>query len=218
MAAPNLQLRRERQLRGWSQAYLAEEIGAPGDYYISRWERGEVLPSPLYQQKLCELFGKTAEELGFLQVVDEPSLPEMRRSDEGPRFPSAVAKAQIGAIGNPFTYGNPISDPKRFFGRRHEVQQVFSRLRNAEFESSSLVGERRIGKTSLLKYLAHPLVPQSYGLDPDKYLFVYVDLQVVDEQTTPVRLWHWLLRRMASCCSDHQVKQLLEKLLQTQSI
>ena len=51
---------------------------------------------------------------------------------------------------NPFTYGNPISEPARFFGREREVGQVFSRLRNDEFESSSLVGDRRIGKTSLL--------------------------------------------------------------------
>ena len=52
--------------------------------------------------------------------------------------------------GNPFTYGNPISDPQRFIGRRREVEQIYSRLLNPEFESSSIVGERRTGKTSLL--------------------------------------------------------------------
>lgn len=66
MPTPNTLLRRERQLRGWSQTYLAQQIGVQ-DYYISRWERGDVIPSPYYQQKLCELFGKTAEELGMLQ-------------------------------------------------------------------------------------------------------------------------------------------------------
>ena len=89
---------------------------------------------------------------------------------------------------NPFTYGNPISDPARFFGREREIEQVFSRLRNAEFESSSLVGERRIGKTSLLNYLAHPDVRRQHGLEPDKYIFVYVDLQMVDKDTTTARL------------------------------
>lgn len=68
MPTPNERLRHERQLRGWSQAHLAEQIDVP-DYYISRWERGEVLPSPYYQQKLCEVFGKTAEELGMLQTT-----------------------------------------------------------------------------------------------------------------------------------------------------
>ena len=57
---------------------------------------------------------------------------------------------------NPFTYGNPISDPERFVGRRREVEQIFMRLRNPEFESSSIVGERRSGKTSLLNYVSHP--------------------------------------------------------------
>jgi len=67
---------------------------------------------------------------------------------------------------NPFTYGNPISDPRRFFGREREIELVFSRLRNAEFESSSLVGERRIGKTSVLNYLADRDVRRNYDLNP----------------------------------------------------
>lgn len=65
---------------------------------------------------------------------------------------------------NPFTYGNPISDPHRFVGRAREVEQIFGRLRNEEFESSSLVGDHRIGKTSLLKYLANPGVREVHGL------------------------------------------------------
>src|SRR6266567_9526318 len=98
-------------------------------------------------------------------------------------------KAEAIMRANPFTYGNPISHPTRFFGRQHEIEQIFSRLRNVEFESSSLVGERRIGKTSLLNYVAHPDIRRAHGLDPDKYLFVYVDLQILDKDTTPTRLW-----------------------------
>src|SRR5260370_34511297 len=88
-------------------------------------------------------------------------------------------------LDSPFTYGNPISKPSHFFGRQYEVGQVFSRLRNAEFESSSLVGERRMGKTSLLNYLATPEIRLSYGLDPAKYIFIYADLQPLDQETTP---------------------------------
>lgn len=112
-------------------------------------------------------------------------------------------------IANPFTYGNPISDPARFFGRQREVEQVFSRLRNAEAESSSLVGERRMGKTSLLKYLAHPDVRRDYRLDPDRYIFVYVDLQMIDPSTTPGRLWQRLVRQMALECQNDTIKQML---------
>src|SRR5690242_8969067 len=87
MPTPNVLLRHERQLRGWSQGRLAEQIDVP-DYYISRWERGEVLPSPYYQQKLCELLGKSAEELGFLQVGPETPLPGTLRLEDGSSVPS----------------------------------------------------------------------------------------------------------------------------------
>lgn len=103
---------------------------------------------------------------------------------------------------NPFTYGNPISDPQRFVGRAREVEQIFSRLRNVEFESSSLVGERRIGKTSLLNYLADPGVRRAHGLNPDGYIFVYADLALLDAATTPPRLWQYLLRQLAPHLSD----------------
>jgi hypothetical protein len=107
---------------------------------------------------------------------------------------------------NPFTYGNPISDPARFFGRRAEVEQVYTRLLNAEFESSSIVGERRTGKTSLLYYIAHPSTASAHGLDQDHDLFVYADLQMVDQKTTPTRFWARLLRRIGRKVRDDELK------------
>ena len=61
----NTALYTQRKLRGWSQAKLAELIGA-SEEMISKWERGKKRTSPYYQEKLCVLFGKNAEELGFL--------------------------------------------------------------------------------------------------------------------------------------------------------
>ena len=106
---------------------------------------------------------------------------------------------------NPFTYGNPISDPRRFFGRAREVEQIFGRLRNEEFESSSVVGDRRIGKTSLLNYLADPGVRAAHGLGSGRYIFVYVDLQMVDETMGPEQLWRRLLLMMRRQCPDPEV-------------
>lgn len=114
---------------------------------------------------------------------------------------------------NPFTYGNPISDPERFFGRSREIEQVFNRLRNAEGESSSIVGGRRIGKSSLLNYLAHPDVRRRYGMDPDHSIFVYVDLQMVDDQTTPARLWQRLLSQMAAQSRDEELTLKLREII-----
>ncbi len=97
---------------------------------------------------------------------------------------------------NPFTFGNPITNAARFVGRAHQIEQVYSRLRNVEFESSSIVGERRMGKTSLLYHLADTQVSRAHGLDPERYHFVYVDLALVDAMTTPARLWQYLLGRL----------------------
>src|SRR5207248_1226543 len=57
-------LRRERTLRGWSQANVAKKIG--GDpKTVRRWESGKVFPSPYFRHKLIVLFEKSAEELGL---------------------------------------------------------------------------------------------------------------------------------------------------------
>ena len=113
---------------------------------------------------------------------------------------------------NPFTYGNPISDPRRFFGRAREVEQIFGRLRNEEFESSSVVGDRRIGKTSLLNYLANPGVRAMHGLGPERYSFVYVDLQMVNEAMGPEHLWRRLLTLMRRHLADYGVTEALAAL------
>jgi class 3 adenylate cyclase len=70
-ATPNHLLRMARLERGWTQKEVADRIGAPLDLNVTRWERGTAKPSAHYVQKLCELFGKSAGELGLL-----PSQPE----------------------------------------------------------------------------------------------------------------------------------------------
>ena len=66
MKKPNEALKRERELRGWTQAELAKKLGTT-KLNVGRWERGESFPPPFYREKLCKLFKKNAEELGFLQ-------------------------------------------------------------------------------------------------------------------------------------------------------
>lgn len=65
----NTKLRRERELKGWSQRVLADRIGTNTEA-ISRWECGHHVPERFYQERLCEIFGKTAEELGFIAPSD----------------------------------------------------------------------------------------------------------------------------------------------------
>lgn len=63
---PNEQLAQYRRSRGWSQRRVADAIGYT-EKRVSEWERGISTPSPFYQEKLCELFEKNAEELAFIR-------------------------------------------------------------------------------------------------------------------------------------------------------
>ena len=121
-------------------------------------------------------------------------------------------------IENPFTYGNPISNPERFIGRHREIEQVFSRLLNAEGESTSIVGERRIGKTSLLHTIMHPDVRRSHGVDESRYIFVYSDLQMIDPKTTATRLAQRLFGQLARQTPDEEIRGMVEELRQSAEI
>src|SRR5438270_660627 len=72
---PNNRLKLERELRGWSQARVAEKVGA-NTKTIGRWERGESVPEPYYLEQLCQLFGKDAKELGLWGGEEAGELPE----------------------------------------------------------------------------------------------------------------------------------------------
>lgn len=66
----NKLLRKQRELRGWSQARVAEllqELGGVADSkLVGKWERGVVRPSPFYRERLCRIYGVTADQLGLL--------------------------------------------------------------------------------------------------------------------------------------------------------
>lgn len=67
---PNRHLKQARELRGWSQAKVASEIGTDATT-VSRWERGLFSPTPYFRERLCTLFGKNTEELGLLASMDQ---------------------------------------------------------------------------------------------------------------------------------------------------
>jgi tetratricopeptide (TPR) repeat protein/transcriptional regulator with XRE-family HTH domain len=68
---PNARLRYERETRGWTQQYVAEQLEADMNI-VSRWENGERKPGPYYRKKLIELFGKGAIELGLVEAQAPP--------------------------------------------------------------------------------------------------------------------------------------------------
>src|SRR5437660_5139803 len=69
---PNELLQYERERRGWSRKYVAEQIGAIEDRMVGRWEREGVMLSSRYRQALSTLFGKSPRELGFVKKGEVP--------------------------------------------------------------------------------------------------------------------------------------------------
>lgn len=64
----NEQLITARLRHGWAQREVAEKIGATAKQ-VSAWEVGDYTPSRHYQAKLCELFGQSTAELGFVKAI-----------------------------------------------------------------------------------------------------------------------------------------------------
>src|SRR6185503_7658642 len=73
---------------------------------------------------------------------------------------------------NPFCNRGVITDPDDFFGRENQIAEIITRL--ATMQSTSVVGERRIGKSSLLSHLCQTGATR---LKNESYRFCYVDLQ-----------------------------------------
>ena len=61
---PNKRLQLARLQKGWKQERLAAELGVAFET-VSRWERGEIIPSPLLREQLCRVFNASLEELGL---------------------------------------------------------------------------------------------------------------------------------------------------------
>src|SRR5262249_20058057 len=101
---PNEQLRRERQRRGWSREYVAEQIGLADAKTIGRWERGVAFPSSYFLQKLCTLFGMLAQDLGlYQQKSDNFSVPRQLLADQDNVIPLSTPPLYDPAIPLPLT-------------------------------------------------------------------------------------------------------------------
>ncbi len=108
-AFPNYALRKEREERGWTQASVAERIGLSDYHTVGKWERGTISPSSYWRKRLCALYEKSEDELGFFTkralqhkrqqplpdtstetptIMPDPDLSASAMADEQPKEPS----------------------------------------------------------------------------------------------------------------------------------
>ncbi|NKB70623.1 MAG: AAA family ATPase [Candidatus Latescibacteria bacterium] len=78
---------------------------------------------------------------------------------------------------NPYLNRSMIRAVEQFYGRQREIERLMARLGSQAPQSVSLVGQRRVGKSSLLWHIAQPEIHARYLENPDTYVFVLLDLQ-----------------------------------------
>lgn len=135
---PNQRLREERERRGLAHRDVAEYIGLPDPHTVGRWERGVSFPHPHYRQKLCQLFGKSAEELGLFKG---PSAEDGQQSETASSLSKQLADLEYTwKVPRPFT---------SFVGRERDVSAVRALLVGADVRLVTLLGPGGVGKTRL---------------------------------------------------------------------
>jgi transcriptional regulator with XRE-family HTH domain len=142
----NRHLRAVREEKNLTQQELADKLGVT-KLTVGRWERGETHPNGYYRQKLCDLFQKTGQELGFL--IPPASVDRM--------FPGKSMQSNLSHDGSDEERKKPISSPiwhvpyrhnPFFTGREETLQCLHQRLsRKSAALPQALSGLGGIGKT-----------------------------------------------------------------------
>ncbi|MCP5098356.1 MAG: AAA family ATPase [Chloroflexi bacterium] len=103
------------------------------------------------------------------------------------------------SIDNPFYHRGAIRRAEDFYGRTAEVNQILGLLRNGQ--SVSLIGPRRIGKSSLLLHLCRAETRATLKLEPPNTLFVLIDCQEFGG-SPPEELYEALLTGLLDVAED----------------
>ncbi len=198
-------LKIERELRGWSQAKVAEAVGTNVRTVI-RWEQRQTLPFPFYRERLCALFGKNARELELMADSDEH--PGEQETSQGERSAHAVSESPL-AHSTPDPSASLWKVPPVFLslvGRSREIAEIKALLTSSEVRLLTLLGTGGIGKTRLSIQLAHELWP----LFADGICFVALTA-VSDPEQVVSFIAHELNLQDESILPDERVQRFLHE-------
>ena len=124
--------------------------------FFSGFAPGEQKPGLFSEYEDVEDFKDLVREhLETLLYNDQEHIPSHSSFGAATSTVSTSQKNPLGSqqFKNPFIIGRPILDSDDFFGRCSEIGFALARLRT--MQSLSLLGERRIGKTSMLHYILY---------------------------------------------------------------
>ena len=131
------------------------------------------------------LNGKPVDRLNFVEISETLGLDWQAIADLEETSPST--KNFLNLEPASFITGNPITEPRYFFGREKELKRLFNLLKKHPLQSAAIIGKRRSGKTSLLHYLKNITNTPANQLrshqkndwlpHPENYSWVFIDFQ-----------------------------------------
>jgi serine/threonine protein kinase len=127
-------------------------------------------------------------------------------------FSGLSAYADRSSKRNPYLNRVMISNPLEFFGREREITRIYSRLDAPRPQSISVVGDRRIGKSSLLYHIYGAKNRKQHMRNYLETLFVYLDFQQ-DLQFDVPRFIDFLFNMFTYESKSHQDYTQREKTL-----
>jgi hypothetical protein len=186
-------LMEERKRRGWSRSLLQSKLASliwPDDdrsvisiWEIGRWERGESVPRDYWIEKICELFEKTAEELGLHVPIQRPEA--LRPAPGQPRADQS----------------SPLPESRHIVGRQGEVR-LFDEILEGSMQCVllNIYGPGGIGKTIVR------------GLMAKHAALTRIPLGIVDcgdPSTTPDRILFEFWQSLMNCELDGHIEAAL---------
>jgi transcriptional regulator with XRE-family HTH domain len=148
-------IRRNAEGKVWTLTDVASASGVDAKT-VSRFFNQTNRVDEVTAISICQALGEE-----FERVIDPQS--------------SEIEEDRIGQIGgNPFIYGDPVP-PEKFYGRQAARLDVKNRIGAVTSQSINIVGFRRIGKTSLLRYIQGR--PTEFIAAERKPMIVSLDLQ-----------------------------------------
>lgn len=127
----------------------------------------------LQGSELMELASQHGDDLAALKRAVGELVIALQQSTSVKAFPSFV-RAQPRGGPNPFIYG-PAVLPERFYGRQRAIADIKNRIGGVEPQSINIVGLRRNGKSSMLRYVKERI--DEFCLPEQKPLVMLLDLQ-----------------------------------------
>ena len=157
----HLQLRYERELRGWSQADVAKKVGSDVKT-VGRWESGLGVPRPYYRQKLYEIFGKNAQAMGLLgQSTHTTNLPFVSTRSALPTDDIEILTARVVGIVEEASSSMQRQEDwgeaphsTTVYGRMDERARLLGWIQQDRCRVVAVLGIGGVGKTVLLSAVA----------------------------------------------------------------